>query len=96
MTAVASVLAASGPGPIGEIIGQALGLYALAIFVMSMMSWFPIREGTGAWQVQRFLLRITDPVILPVRRAMPSMNTFDVSPIIVMFAIFLLRSLILN
>jgi YggT family protein len=90
------VLAASGPGVLGVIVADLLGLYALAIFAMCILSWFPIREGTGMSQVYRFLLRITDPVILPVRRAMPSMGAFDVSPIIVLFTILLVRSLILG
>lgn len=90
------LLAASGPGLLGVIVADLIGLYALAIFVMCIMSWFPIREGTSMWQVYRFLLRITDPVILPVRRAMPSMGAFDVSPIIVLFTLLLVRNLILG
>ena len=79
------VLAASGPGILGVIVADLLGLYALAILAMALLSWFPLREGTTIWQVQRFLLRITDPVMLPVRRAMPSMGPLDVTPIIVLF-----------
>ena len=90
------VLAASGPGILGVIVADLLGLYALAIFAMCLLSWFPIREGTAIWQVQRFLLRITDPIMLPVRRAMPSMGPLDVTPIIVLFTILLVRNLILG
>lgn len=96
MTTIGLLLASSGPGLLGVIVADLLGLYALAIVVMALMSWFQIREGTGAWQVYRFLLRITDPIILPVRRAMPSMSTFDISPIIVLLGIVLLRRLILG
>ena len=45
------VLAASGPGVLGVIVADLLGLYALAIFAMCLLSWFPIREGTAIWQV---------------------------------------------
>ena len=88
------VLAASGPGILGIIVADLLGLYALAIFAMVALSWFPIWEGTAIWQVQRFLLRITDTIMLPVRRAMPSVGPLDVTPIIVLFTILLLRNLI--
>ena len=90
------IVAASSSGSIGQAIAGLLSLYAAIIFVMLVMSWFPLREGGGAAQVYRFLLRITDPVIMPVRRAMPSTGPLDLSPLVVLLVIELLRRLILS
>lgn len=90
------LLAASGPGPVARAVAGVLGLYALVIFVMLIMSWFPLREGGGADQFYRLLLRITDPVIMPVRRAMPSTGMLDLSPLVVLLVIELVRRLILG
>ena len=90
------LIASTGPSPIARAIAGLLGLYALAIFVMLIMSWFPMREDGTLVQIYRALLRITDPVMLPVRRAMPSTGPLDLSPLIVLLAIELLRRLILG
>lgn len=91
----ATLLAASS-GPVGQVIGGLLGLYALAIFVMMLMSWFPMRSDGAVSEIYRFLLRITDPVIVPVRRSMPSMGMIDPSPMIVLLIVLLLRQLVLG
>ena len=91
----ATVLAA-GPGPVGEVVAALLGLYALAIFAMMIMSWFPMRPGGPASEVYRFLLRITDPIVVPIRRSMPSMGMIDPSPLIVLLVVLFLRQLILG
>jgi YggT family protein len=81
---------------VNEVVAAALGLFALAIFVMMLMSWFPMRPGGGASQVYRMLLRLTDPVIRPVRRSMPSMGPIDVAPLIVLLVVMMLRNLLLG
>lgn len=91
----ATVLA-SGPGPVGEVVAALLGLYALAIFAMMILSWFPLRQGGTLSEVYRFLLRITDPIIMPIRRSMPSMGMIDPSPLIVLLVVLFLRQLILG
>ena len=90
------LVAASEPGPLARGVAGLLGLYALIILVMILMSWIPLRPGGVPAQIYRSLLRVTDPVLLPVRRAMPSTGPLDLSPLIVLLAIQLLRQLILS
>ena len=48
-------------------------------------------------KVNRFLLRVTDPVLEPVRRVLPRMGMFDLSPIIVFLVLeIVVRGLILK
>lgn len=71
-----------------------LDLYAIAILAVSIMSWFPLRPGSGLWPVYRFLASITDPVLEKVRAAMPQFSTVDISPMIVLLAIFVIQAII--
>ncbi len=90
------LLAASDPGVIARILAAILGIYGVLIFVMLIMSWFPMRPGGTAEQMYRTLQLVTEPVLGPVRRAMPSTGPLDLSPLVVLLAIQLLRALILG
>jgi YggT family protein len=67
-------------------------LYLLAIFARMVLSWFPMqRDGLGA-QLHSVLFSITEPVLGPLRRAIPRAGMFDLSPLIVVIGWqFLLR-----
>jgi YggT family protein len=69
-------------------------LYIIAIFARIVVSWFPVQPGSGFASVVRFLYTITEPVLGPVRRAVPAMRMggmgLDLSPIIVVLVFQLL------
>lgn len=75
---------------------MALGLYAFCLIAMMVLSWFPLNPSRTPAQIQRVLLRITDPLVLPLRRSMPSMGMIDPSPLIVLLAVLFLRGLVLG
>ena len=81
-----------------SIICTLLLLYAVAVFARIILSWFPIDPGSPLVSVNSFLYTITEPVLGPVRRVIPDIpmgNTrLDLSPTIVVFAIFILRAAI--
>lgn len=45
----------------------------------------------GGNPITRFLVEITDPILAPVRRILPSAGGLDLSPMIVLFGLFLLQ-----
>jgi len=69
-------------------------LYLIALFGRIILSWFPIEPGTLLASVFSFLFSITEPVLGPLRRAIPPVRMggmgLDLSPIIVIFALQLL------
>jgi YggT family protein len=81
-----------------QIICIFLLLYQIAIFGVIILSWFPTEPGTALEGAYSFLRRITDPVLGPVRRMMPSVGVggmrLDLSPMIVIFALIILRGLL--
>ena len=77
------------------IVSDLILLYIIAIFLMIVFSWFPQSPGTPGFQIYSFLRRITDPVLLPIRRMIPPIGgVVDLSPTIVILVLFALRSVI--
>jgi YggT family protein len=72
-----------------------LTLYQFAIFGVIILSWFPTEPGTALETAYTFLRRITDPVLMPIRRMVPSVAIgamrLDLSPMIVIFLLIILR-----
>ena len=65
------------------------GLYTLAIFVRIVMSWF----GTSyANPLMRFLVRLTEPLLGPLRRMLPTVGMFDVSPIVAFLIVWICQT----
>ena len=75
-------------------ISQLISLYTLVIFVRIVLSWFPVSPGGAFGQVNRVLYQITEPVLGPARRIIPSLGPIDISPIIVVVALSFVQSML--
>lgn len=68
-----------------------LSLYSLVIFARILMSWIRIVPGTPVASIYSVVFNVTEPVLGPLRRAIPpvrlGMAALDLSPIIVFVAI---------
>ncbi|MFQ3316553.1 MAG: YggT family protein [Candidatus Poriferisodalaceae bacterium] len=66
-------------------------LFVLAIFGRIIFSWIPIAGNSPVATVGAILIRITEPVMGPLRRALPPLRlggmSLDLSPIIVLIMI---------
>lgn len=72
-----------------------LQLYVIVIIAGALLSWFPSEPGGGLHQVRMVIARVTDPVMLPVRRAIgTSFGGIDFSPLIVIIGLQLLAGII--
>jgi YggT family protein len=45
--------------------------YVVVLIARALISWFPVRPGTGLARVVAFLDSITEPVLRPIRRILP-------------------------
>ena len=76
-----------------------LGLYMWCIIIAAVMSWLSYggvinNSNRFVYLVSDFLYRITEPAMRPIRRFVPSISGIDLSPIVLILAIFFLRNLI--
>ncbi|MBK8021354.1 MAG: YggT family protein [Chloroflexi bacterium] len=79
---------------ITSLIDMLLSLYLLLIFANVLLSWIPLdRSNPTVDQVVRFIYTATEPVLKPIRNALPPMP-LDLSPLIVILAITLIQRLI--
>lgn len=75
---------------LGGLLCNVLQLFVMAVLFRVILSWFPAgREGAMS-QVRRMLDGVTEPVLGPVRRVLPSAGPFDFSPIVVILVLQLL------
>ena len=78
---------------------QALNLYKWAVIlaaVMSMLVSFGVLDSRNrlVWTIGDFLYRITEPALRPIRRVVPSFGTIDISPIILIFGIYIAQMML--
>lgn len=81
------------PTSVADLINLVLTLLTFAIIGRALLSWFDpgMRSSVG-----RFLYEVTEPIIAPIRRVVPSMGMFDISPIIALFLIQALQRMLLQ
>ncbi len=77
---------------VGFILYGLLSVLVLFIFIRFLASWFVFSRKTFL----AFVVRVTDPIMLPVQRLIPPIGMFDISAMIVLLLISFLQSIVLN
>jgi len=82
-----------------DVVMIALDFYIYIIIASAIFSWlfaFNVINSSNQFvgMIGNFLYQMTEPLFSRVRRFLPNLGTIDISPIIVLFAIFFLQSLI--
>jgi len=76
---------------LAELIGFLLMLYFWLILIRVILSFV----GQGSYHpMVPLIAQLTEPVLKPVRRVLPDLGGFDLSPLLVTLAIFLARALL--
>ena len=83
-------------GNIKAIIGFALyallSIYVLFIFIRFISMWFVFTRNSFLGFVQR----VTDPILIPVRRLIPPIGMFDISAMIAMILLGFMQTIVLK
>lgn len=82
-----------GHGLIYGIILYGIGILILALIIRMLASWFRIDERVA---FIRFLARLTDPFITPIRRFVPRVGLLDVSFILTFVMLGVLQVLLVQ
>lgn len=71
-----------------------LNIYAFIVLLRVLTSWIPNLDYSNP--IVRFLYQATEPVLQPIRNALPPMQGIDISPIVLLIGIqgltFLIRA----
>lgn len=74
---------------IGYVLYGLLSFYSLLIFIRIVFSWV---TASYANRLMRFLVNVTEPLLGPLRRMIPPVGGFDISPIVAFIIVWLLQS----
>jgi YggT family protein len=76
---------------VGYVLYGLLGFYTLLIFIRIIFSWGMVSYSN---RVMRFLVNATEPMLGPLRRMVPPLGTFDISPIVAFIILWLFQAAI--
>jgi YggT family protein len=81
-------------GKVGQFVDVFVAVYALLILAYIILSWVRLPYSPWLSRIQRFLYDVCDPYLRLFRRILPSLGPLDLSPMLGVFALYLLRALI--
>ena len=87
-----SIATGNGKAIFGFILYALLSVYILFIFIRFFSMWFRFPSN----KFLRFVHTVTEPILAPARRIIPSVGMFDISAMIVLILIGLLQTLVLR
>ena len=77
---------------IGIILYALLSILVLFIFIRFLSQWFVFTRKTFLG----FVMKVTNPIMMPVQRLIPPIGMFDISAMLVLILISFLQSIVLN
>jgi YggT family protein len=69
----------------------ALDLYSFVVFVSAALSWFRLSPYNP---VVRVTSALTEPLLAPLRRVVPAVNGFDLTPMLLLLLLQLVKHLL--
>ena len=76
------------------VLATAAEIFVLCLFGRAILSWFPISYDSAAHRINSVLVRITEPLISPVRRVLPPVRAggigIDLSFLVVLLVLQIL------
>ncbi len=67
----------------------------VAILARVLMSWFPPpSEGSPFFPIRQAIFQITEPILGPIRRILPSMGMLDLSPMVAIILLIVVQRLL--
>ena len=70
-----------------ELLGTLIDIYFWGIFILVISSWV----GTASHPTVRLVTQIVDPYMAPFRRIIPNIGMIDLSPMVAIFTLMIVR-----
>jgi uncharacterized protein YggT (Ycf19 family) len=81
---------------IQDFVSVFIAVYILLIFAYILMSWIRIPYSPWLNRIQRFLYDVCEPYMRIFRRILPPLGPLDLSPIIAIISLYIIRGVILS
>ncbi|HET6980414.1 MAG TPA: YggT family protein [Pyrinomonadaceae bacterium] len=78
---------------LGFILYGFLNIYSLLILIRVIFSWAMLSYSN---RLMRFLINVTEPLLGPLRRVVPLLGRFDISPIVAFLILMLLQAAVMG
>ncbi len=88
-------------GPLIQVLLIALELYMYLVVISVILSWLVAYKVVNTsnrmvYMIGDFLYRITDPALRPIRRILPNLGGMDISPVVLILALYFAREVLGN
>ena len=67
-----------------------------AIIGRALLSWFPVRPGNPFYPLALILHQITEPILAPLRRIIPTIGPIDISPIVALLLLQFIQGVLVQ
>jgi YggT family protein len=74
-----------------SLLANLIDLYSLVVLVAVILSWVPLDRRNPLVTITHAL---TEPVLAPIRGILPAMGGLDLSPMVLLFALQILKGLL--
>ncbi len=86
---------------LANLIDTILTLYIIVLLASVIMSWlvsFRVlnTQNQFVFTLIRFLYRITEPPLRPIRKIIPNLGGLDISPVILVIILYFIRDIIVD
>ena len=74
-----------------RLISALIDLYSFIVLAAVIMSWLPVDRRSP---LAMMVFRLTEPALAPIRRLLPSMGGLDLSPMVLLLGLQLLKQIL--
>ena len=68
--------------------------YQIVILGRVLLSWFPLQPGGFMGKLNNLLIRLTEPLLGPLRRILPRAGMLDLSPLVALVLIWVVSGFV--
>ena len=68
----------------------------VALIGRVLVSWFQIGPSSPMYPAVSILYQITEPILAPIRRVLPTFGMLDFSPMVALFLLFFVQKMLLR
>ena len=88
-------------GAIVDLLLVVIGLYEWVVIISVIVSWLDAAgvintRSQLVWQIRRVLDALTEPVYRPIRRYVPPIGGLDLTPLVVLLALYFLQRVLVH